>query len=122
MAKFTASAVLDAALNEIRNTATLMVVTPGQPASFAAAQATKLAEVAMTTADMTLAAGPSGRRLTVAAKAAVPVTVSGTGDHVCLLDVSGSRLLSVTTAPPQSLTASGTVDIAGWTIDINNPT
>lgn len=123
MAKYTLPALLDGPLTEVRNTATRMVVTNGQPASFAAANSGKLAEVTMAPGDFTLGAGsPNGRRLTVAAKAGVAVIASGSGDHVALLDVTNSRLLHVTTCPAVSLVSGGTVDIAGWSIQFGDPT
>lgn len=122
MAKFVADAVLDAALDEIRTSADLMVLTAAQPADYAAAVAAQLADVTMVSGDFTLANGAtSGRKLTVAAKAAVPVDASGTAGHVCLLDTAGSRLLYVTTSASTVLTSPGTVDIAAWDIEIADP-
>lgn len=122
MAKYTHPDVQDGSLLVVRGAANLMVVTNGLPASYAAAQAGKLAEVAMVAGDFTLGAGsPNGRRAVVAAKSAVPVTASGSGDHVCLLDTVNSRLLHATDCPAQSLTSGGTTNIASWSFRFADP-
>lgn len=121
MAKAVHPDVLDGALNIVR-TATKMVATAGQPATFTAANTGRLAEVTMATGDYTLAAGiTDGRRATVAGKSGVSVAAAGTADHVALLDVSGSRLLYVTTCPAQVLSVGGTVSFAAWDVEIGNP-
>lgn len=121
MGKFIDPAVLDAALNQIA-TATVMVATNGQPASYAAANTGKLASAALTPADFTLAAGDvSGRKVTVAAKANVNVTTAGTADHISLLDPATSRLLYTTVCPSQALPAGGTVSFAAWAVEVNDP-
>jgi hypothetical protein len=123
MAKFANDDVMDAALNLVKSNATRMVACTGQPATYAEANTTmKLAEVTMASADFTLANGAtSGRRITVAAKSAVPITATGTANHVALLDVANSRLLYVTTAPGQALTSGATVAIGAWDIEISDP-
>ncbi len=121
MGKAVSAEVLDAAIAVIRQ-ATRMVAINGQPASFAAANAGKLAEVALAAGDFTTGPGVlDGRRVTIAAKAAVPVTASGSADHVALLDHVGSRLLYVTTCPAQALSAGGTVDFAAFDVEFGNP-
>ena len=120
MAKLVADAVLDAALDEIAE-ANLMVALPSEPASYAAAQSAKLAEVAMAGGDFTKANGDtSGRKTTVAAKAGVTVLTPGTATHVALLDTANSVLLYVTTTASTSLPA-GTVDFGSWAIEIRDP-
>ena len=123
MAKAAIVEMLDASLNYIKTNATKMVACTAQPATFADANGTmKLSEVTMAAADFTLSNGvTSGRRVTVAAKNAVPVTVTGTANHVALLDVTGSKLLYVTTAPAQALTSGSTVSFGAWDIEIANP-
>jgi hypothetical protein len=121
MAKFASNDVLDGSLNVVR-TATRMVAVNGQPASYAAADAGRLAEAAMVAGDFTLAAGAiSGRQLSVAAKSGLSVIAAGTADHVALLDAAGARLLYVTTCPAQALVGGGQVSIAGWSIEIGAP-
>ena len=121
MPKFASTDVLDGSLNVVR-TATRMVAVNGQPASFAAADAGRLAEAPLTSADFTLAAGDiSGRKVSVAAKSGLAVIAAGTADHVALLDGVGNRLLYVTTCPAQAVVAGGTVSIAGWAVEIGAP-
>ena len=113
--------VLDGALGVVQQ-ATRMVAIAGQPASYAAANAGKLAEAVLAPADFTLAAGTiNGRRATVAAKSGLSVSAAGTADHVALLDPGTSRLLYVTTCPAQALSAGGTVAIGAWDIEIGDP-
>lgn len=121
MPKWVNTLVLDQALYEIAES-NLMVAIAGQPASFAAAQAGKLAEASLASADFTLSAGAvSGRRVTIAGKSGLPVIAEGTADHVALLDTVGSRLLYVTTCPPQAIVTGGTVSIQQWSVEIGDP-
>jgi hypothetical protein len=119
--KFSSTQVLDGALNVVK-TATRMVALNGQPATYAAADSGRLSEAALTTADYTLAAGDiSGRKVTIAAKSGLSVIAAGTADHIALLDPVSSTLLYVTTCPAQALVAGGTVSLASWQIEINQP-
>ena len=84
MSKFANNDVLDGSLSVVA-TATRMVAISGQPASYAAADAGKLAEATLTGTDFTLAAGDiSGRKVTVAAKSGLSVITAGTADHIAL--------------------------------------
>jgi hypothetical protein len=123
MAKSAIPDMLDAALSYIRTSATKMMACSNQPLTFTDANTTmKLAEIVMAPADFTLANGvTSGRRVTVAAKANVAVTVAGTANHVALVDVTNSKLLYVTTAPAQVLATGSTVSFGAWDIEIANP-
>ncbi len=123
MAKSVNPDVLDGALNVIKNNCTKMVACSSQPTTYNEANATfALADVAMAAADFTLAVGDtSGRKVTVAAKSAVPVDTSGTYGHVALLDVTNLKLLYVTTGTSQALTAGNTVNFPAWDIEIANP-
>jgi hypothetical protein len=121
MAKFASNDVLDAALAVVAG-ANLMVVTQGQPASFAAAQAGALAEVAVGPADFAVAAGSNGgRRLNVAERAGLVARAGGTADHVALLDTGGQRLLYVTTCPAQALLAGSSLRVAAWQVEVGAP-
>lgn len=122
MAKIVHDDVLDGALNIIKNNASLMTVCSAQPATRAEAVSTyALADVAVSSADFTLANGDaSGRKCTVAQKTGVTVDASGTATHIALVD--GTRLLYVTTCTSQVLTAGNTVNIPAWDIEIADPT
>lgn len=120
MAKQVHDTVLDGALNIIDN-ATRMVVCSAEPANFAGIAAVALADVVMAGGDFTDANGDTnGRKVTVAAKSAVPVDTSGTATHISLDD--GTTLLYVTTCTSQALTAANTVNIPAWDIEIADPT
>lgn len=122
MAKAIGTMVLDAALNYIKNNATLQTLCSAQPTTQAEAATTyKLADVAMAAVDFTLAAGDtSGRKVTIAAKATVPVDTAGTSSHAAI--ISATELLAVTTHTATALASGGTADIATWKYEINNPT
>jgi microcompartment protein CcmK/EutM len=124
MAKFTADAVLDAALAKVA-TCTRMVVTSAQPANFAGIAAVALADVTMTAGagngDYVLADGDtSGRKLTVQAQTAVPVDATGTATHICLDD--GTTLLHVTTCTSQALTSGNTVNVPAYDVEFADVT
>jgi len=124
MAKTVHDDVLDGALNILKNNATRMVACSAQPTTYTEGNATyALADVTVASGDFTVANGTtSGRKVTVAAKTAVTVDTSGTVTHVCLLDVTNSKLLYVTTTTSQAVVNPGTVDIGSWVIEIADPT
>lgn len=123
MAKSVHDDVLDGALNIIKSNCTRMVACSAEPTNFTQADSTyALADVTMASGDFTAANGDtSGRKLTVAAKNAVPVDATGTVTHVALLDVANSKLLYVTTTTSQGVSSGGTVDIGSWKIEIADP-
>ena len=122
MARLVADAVLDAALNYIKNNGVTMTACSTQPTTYAEATSTyKLADVTIDSADYT---GPadhtSGRKLTVNAQTGITVDSSGTYGHVAIC--SSDTLLYVTTGTSQVLTAGNTVDFPAWVISIADPT
>jgi hypothetical protein len=124
MAKATPDAVLDKPLDEIA-TATRMVACSAQPTTYAEANATyALADVTMAGGDFTKANGDtSGRKVSMAAKSAVLIDVSGTANHIALIRVADTTLLYVTTCTSQALTANGsnTVNFPTWDIEFADP-
>lgn len=118
MAKFANTSVLDALLDKV-GTATQLLVTSSQPATRAAALTAALATADLSGAFSKSAGSPSGRKTTVAQQANVPVTATGSANHVCLID--GTDVLYVTTVTAQTLTSGNTVTIPAWTITIPNP-
>lgn len=126
MPKWANDDVMDAALNVLKASVTRQVACSAQPATFAEANATyALADVTLANADFVLANGDtSGRKVTVAAKSAVLIDMSGTATHVALLDVANSKLMYVTTCTSQALTANGTntVSFPAWAIEVEDPT
>jgi hypothetical protein len=126
MAKRVGSAVLDAALNYIKNNCTRMLACTSEPTTYTEANSTyALANVTMASGDFTVAAGDGGgtsRKVTVAAKSGVSVSTSGTAQHVALVYVAGTELLYVTTCTAQALTSGNTVNFPSWKIEIASPT
>lgn len=123
MAKSVHNDVLDGALNVIKNGCTKITACNAEPTTYTEGNATfALADVTVDSTDFTNADGDtSGRKLTVAAQSAVPVDTSGTATHIALLDVSGTRLLYVTTCTSQALTSGNTVNFPAWDIEIADP-
>jgi len=125
MGKAAPNIVLDGSLDVIA-TATRMIACSAQPTTYTEANATyALADVTMAGGDFTKAAGDvSGRKVTMGAKSAVLIDVSGTATHVALVRVSDSTLIYVTTCTSQALTANGsnTVNFPAWDIEVAAPT
>lgn len=125
MARSVSDDVLDGAWNIIKNNCTRQVLCSAEPTTYTEANATyALADVTVDSTDFTIANGDtSGRKVTVAAQNGVLIDGSGTATHVALLDVSGTRLLYVTTTTSQALTANGsnTVNIGSWKAEILDP-
>lgn len=127
MAKSVHNDVLDAALNYIKNNATRLVLCDAEPTTFTEANVTfALADVTIDSSDFT---GPadgttSGRKITVGAQTGVDVDATDAGgtNHVALLDVTGTKLLYVTTAPDVAVDSAGTVDFGAWEIEFRDPT
>lgn len=123
MVKAVGTAVLDSALNLIKNGANRMVVCAGQPISYADVTTRRLAEVAMAPADLTLAAGDiSGRKVTGGAKVGISITAAGTADHIVWANSTALTFDVITTCTSQALSLGGTVDVPAWKYEINNPT
>ena len=124
MAKAVFQAVLDAALNNIRDNANLMHVLSAEPTTWTEFNSTfKLADVAMINTDFTLAAGDvSGRKVTSGAKTGVTIDANGTATHVAWGDSTNTLIKVVTTCTSQALNTGGTVDIPAWKYEINQPT
>ena len=118
MAKWQNDSMLDAALNYIKNGATLETVCTQQPTTRTEAAATySLGSVVVSSANFTLANGDtSGRKCTVAVQNSVPVTATGTANYVALMD--SSNLMYVTTTTAKSLTSGDTMNIPAWDIEI----
>ncbi|HET8708938.1 MAG TPA: hypothetical protein VFL85_01515 [Candidatus Saccharimonadales bacterium] len=124
MAKAANDSVLDALLAKIA-TATSLTVCSAQPTTRTEAVTTyKLADVTLTAGDgngdFTIANGDtSGRKVTVAIQSDIAIDASGTATHVALCDASS--LLFVTTCTSQALTASNTVTVPAWDIEVGDP-
>ena len=124
MAKSQNSLVTDALHNYIKASADTITYTlcSSQPTTRTEAVTTfMLASTTLNkTTELTLANGDtSGRKMTVSAKNGVPVTNTGTGQHVAICDAT--NLLMVTTTGSQAVSAGGTVDIGSWKNEVAAP-
>ncbi len=118
MVKLATDAMIDGGLDKV-GTCTTLTVCAGQPVSQADIAVKALASVATVGGDYTKANGDtSGRKTTVAQKAAVSITTTGTADHVVVDDGVDYY---VTTCTSQALTQNGTVTIPAWDIEIADP-
>lgn len=119
MGKAAPDATLDAFLAKIA-TATRQVVCSAEPANFAGIAAVALADVTLDAGDFANANGDtSGRKVTIAQQANVPIDASGTATHISYDD--GSALIYVTTCTSQALTSGGTVTVPAHDIEIADP-
>ncbi|HIC80438.1 MAG TPA: hypothetical protein EYP07_05650 [Kiloniellaceae bacterium] len=103
MSVLVSDAAKNAALNYIRDNADQQVMCQGAPADYAEAttdlgvgSGKALGEVVMVQGDYVLADGDTdGRKVTVGQKAGVTVDVTGTFDHVALIDTVNLNLVAV---------------------------
>ena len=123
MAKFLHDDVLDGGPAYLKDNCDKITVCSAQPTTYTEGNATyALADVAVDTTDFTLANGDtSGRKVTVAAQATVPIDTSGNATHVAYLDTSTSKLLGATTCATQALTSGGTVTIPAHDLEVSDP-
>lgn len=125
MAKYTSPLVLDAALTKVA-TATRMTITSAQPANFAGIAAVLLGSAVQTAGvggasyGALVAGDVSGRKITVAAKNAIPVTASGNATHVNLDD--GTNLLHCTTVTSQAVTNGNTANVGAYDVEFADVT
>jgi hypothetical protein len=126
MTKAAPDAMIDASLDYVAGS-TIMTVCSSQPTTYAEATSNigaggyKIADVAVAGGDFTKDDDTSGRKVTVAAKSAVPIDVDGTALHIALSKVGDTTLRYVTTCTSQALTSGGTVDFPSWKINIQDP-
>lgn len=124
MGKVAPDATIDSMFDYI-DQCDLMTVCNAEPTTYTEATSTfKLADVALTPdTDFTKANGDTnGRKVTIAAKSAVPVDTSGTATHVAIVRSTGTTLRYVTTCTSQALTAGNTINIPAWDIEVADPT
>lgn len=122
MAKNIHNDVLDAGLNEIINNANQLALCSQEPTNRTEALVTyRLASVAIDSSDFTLQdRGSGGRRATVAPQSDVTVSVTGTGNHIALVD--DTRLLFTTTCDAQLVTQNNLLDLPTWDVEFSDPT
>lgn len=123
MAKSIPDAVMDVALNDIKNNANIMHGCSAQPANYAGIAAVSLGSVALSSADFTLADGDlSGRKITVAAKS-ITWSTGGKVNHIVIADSINSAIKAITTIPEFAVVASEITPISACDIwEIRDPT
>lgn len=118
MATFFDPDTVDLALSSVESNAVKLVLTAGEPTSFANADTNngsgsgqKCVEVAVDDSDFTVESGdPDGRQVECGAQNGVAVAANGDADHWAWL--SDSKILAYgNLASPIAVTTSGTVDI-----------
>ena len=124
MGKFAPDAFMDQAFTFVSGSADYYTVCSGSPTTYADARTNlALAGIGITSGCFSVGDGsPNGRSLTIAAKTSASITLSGSALAVCLLNITTSTLLYVTTCTQQYLVSGGTVDIPQWVINIADPT
>ena len=131
MGKLCASAVLDAALQYLEDHVNWISVCETAPTTYEHAHSNKgtgtglvLAHSVTPTFTGPVAGNGGGysRKTAVDEEAIMKVDISGTADHVALVDTTGAVLLYVTTCTSQALTAGNTVTAPTWDVEIGSPT
>lgn len=119
MAKVTSDAMLDAP-GVVRATCITQRVCSGQPVSVADAITKTLAARVISPANYSTADGDvSGRKSTIDQGSDIPVTATGTADHVSEDD--GTTLQEITTTTPLALTSGGTVTVPAYDSEFQDP-
>lgn len=118
MAPRATDGILDGSL-VIIGACNLMTVCSAEPTSIAEITTYRLAEQAMVVGDFTIANGDTnGRKITVAAKSAIPITANGNATHVAVSD--GTDFI-VTTCTTKALTNGDTTNTPAFDIEIADP-
>ena len=126
MAKWSLDANMDLMLAGVALCDELFVCS-GQPANYAGIAAVALATVALTpgdgNGDYAIADDTSGRKVTVAQQADIPIDVTGTATHIALAVGGATDVLRyVTTCTSQALVDTGTVTVPAWKVGVSDPT
>jgi hypothetical protein len=125
MAKQAPDVTLDMMLDGIADVCDVLHVCTTEPANYAGIAALELANVTLTVGDgggdYVIADDTSGRKLTIAQQADIPIDTSGDAQHIALSDGS-AVLYYVTTCTLQALVDTGTVTVPAWKINVADPT
>ena len=95
------------------------------PTTRAAAIAAALVTISLSSGDFTKAddaVSPYGRKVTIAAKTAEAIDVTGDATCVVLCKNSDATLRYVTTCTTQNITSGGTIDLPAWKVQVGDPT
>lgn len=127
MAKWVRAGVLDNGLNDIKNTATKMILISAYSAadSYATVVANQLAEATMASGDYTLANSGSNRTLTTASgkTATATATASGTPDlHIAFTDGAAEVIWVTDETTNQPITTGNIISFPQIVYTSNQPT
>jgi hypothetical protein len=127
MAKWVNSTVLDNGLNQIKNTATHMLLVSAYTLAdtYATVVANKLADVTMTSADYTLGSSGSNRTLTVASGKAATATATAAGNpdlHIAFTDGAANVVWVTDETSNQPITSGNVITFPGPVYTSNQPT
>lgn len=117
MAKSASLGILNAPLNIVDGFNRLTVCS-AEPTSIANIAAVALADVTLAAGDTTIAADGTGRKVTVSAKAGVPVDATGAPTHLVIDD--GTDYV-VTTCSGPGLTQGSTVNVPSFAVRMPQP-
>ena len=120
MADFVHDDVLDAAVSEIADNATILHICSSQPPNYAGIASVTLGNKSTPTFTGPADGDTSGRKITVDAITDGSVTATGTASHFAIAD--GSRLLAAgDLAASQGVTSGNTFTLAAFDIEIPDP-
>jgi len=124
MAKYQNDLMLDAAFDWVRARVTKINVCSTQPTNYTQATSTyMLAQGTLTSTGITVTNGDTnGRKMRIASKTGLTVSVTGVAAHIALSGSTGSTLLLVTTCTTQQLTTGNTVNIPAFDDEIADAT
>lgn len=119
--KYEHTDVMSAALKVIKASAATLTVCKGDPDTRAKAfTSSKLADVAVSDSDFTIAASGTGLKVTVGAQNSVSIDASGSAEAICVVDAT--RILLKTTCTKQALTTGNKVNVPAFVLKIAQPT
>jgi hypothetical protein len=102
--------------DRVTESVNMMLVLPSQPGSYSAAQAAKLAEMAIGPGDTAPYSSGDARGLQVAGRQNVPVIANGTATHLALVNTALSELVYITTCNPLVMEIGETINMASFVI------
>lgn len=117
MAKETPDAIIDLMLDQAQGTH--VTVCSAQPANYADIAAVALAGQTISGSHTKANGDVSGRKNTTPAQTAVPISATGTANHVVEHN-NTDTIFKITTCPAQALTNGGTVDLSAYAHEITD--
>lgn len=119
--KYEHTDAMSACLKVIKTSAATLTVCKGDPDTRAKAfTSSKLADIAVSDSDFTIAASGTGLKVTVGAQNSVSIDASGSAEAICVVD--GTRLLLKTTCTKQALTSGNKVNVPAFKLVMSQPT